>query len=229
MGVYATAIFDIRNIGKVSHGDKGRIGAAAAQTTNLVNAASKSSIEPLQKGATTILNYVDDAGNLVGVTNAASKVTSVASKAVNPLLCVASGMRVLNDEDQYAALIEETCAMGTMFAGELSRLSGQCVADRCVRLSRWAGPFADSGRFVRNQHGRRGTSRRLLRSSDVGERVAQIRKCGTGDNERLERNDFRPERLSLPGGYPKSRIRIYEQQRFGMARCSIPAGWVRSR
>ena len=57
MGVYATAIFDIRNIGKVSHGDKGRIGAAAAQTTNLVNAASKSSIEPLQKGATTILNY----------------------------------------------------------------------------------------------------------------------------------------------------------------------------
>lgn len=118
MGVYATAIFDIRNIGKVSHGDKGRIGAAAAQTTNLVNAASKSSIEPLQKGATTILNYVDDAGNLVGVTNAASKVTSVASKAVNPLLCVASGMRVLNDEDQYAALIEETCAMGTMFAGE---------------------------------------------------------------------------------------------------------------
>ncbi len=118
MGVYATAIFDIRNIGKVSHGDKGRIGAAAAQTANLVSAASKSSIEPLKNGANTILNYVDDAGNLIGITNTASKVTNIASKAVNPLLCVASGMRVLNDDDQYAALIEESCAMGTMFAGE---------------------------------------------------------------------------------------------------------------
>ena len=151
MGVYATAIFDIRNIGKVSHGDKGRIGAAAAQTTNLVNAASKSSIEPLQKGATTILNYVDDAGNLVGVTNAASKVTSVASKAVNPLLCVASGMRVLNDEDQYAALIEESCAMGTMFAGEKlfktlvsNPLSGKEVKSTSELVSKVASSIQDA-------------------------------------------------------------------------------------
>ena len=118
MGVVATAIFDVRNMNKVGHGDSGRIGAAAAQTTNLVSAASHSSIEPLSKSANTILNCVDDAGNLIGITNAASKVTNIASKAVNPLLCVASGIRVLNDDDQYAALIEESCAMGTMFAGE---------------------------------------------------------------------------------------------------------------
>ena len=118
MGVCATAIFDIRNVDKVSKGDTGRIGAVAAQTTNLVNAASHSGIEPVKNAANTVLNCVDDAGRIIGITNAASKVTNIASKAVNPLLCVASGIRVLKDEDQYAALIEESCAMGAMFAGE---------------------------------------------------------------------------------------------------------------
>ena len=118
MGVCATAIFDIRNMDKAGHGDTGRIGAAAAQTTNLLNAASKSSITPIKNIADTVFNYVDDAGKFVGVSNAASKVTNIASKAVNPLLCVASGIRVLKDDDQYAALIEEGCAMGAMFAGE---------------------------------------------------------------------------------------------------------------
>ena len=118
MGIYATAIFDIRNIGKVKNGDIGRVGAVAAQTTNLLNAASQSSLKPVQNVANTLLNGVDDVGKFVGVTNAASKVTNIASKAVNPLLCVASGIRVLKDDDQYAALIEEGCAMGAMFAGE---------------------------------------------------------------------------------------------------------------
>ena len=141
MGVCATAIFDIRNMDKVGHGDTGRVGAVAAQTTNLVNAASRSSIEPVQKAASTALNYIDDAGNVVGVTNAASKVTGLASKAVNPLLCVASGVRVLKDDDQYAALIEEGCAMGAMFAGEklLKTLVANPIAKKEVKTtSKWA-------------------------------------------------------------------------------------------
>lgn len=118
MGVYATAIYDLRNVGKVQHGDTGRAGAVVAQTTNLVNAAANSSIAPIQKGAATILNGVDKLGSAAGVSNAATKVTGLASKAVNPLLCVASGVRILKDDDQYAALIEEGAAMGTMFASE---------------------------------------------------------------------------------------------------------------
>lgn len=118
MGVFATAIFDARNIGKVGHGDTGRAPVSIAQTTNLVSAASQSGITPLKNGADFLLNGVDDAGRLIGVTNAASKVTGIASKAVNPLLCVASGMRVMKDDDPYAALIEEGCAMSAMFAGE---------------------------------------------------------------------------------------------------------------
>ena len=44
MGNVATIIFDARNLDKAGHGDTGRIGAAAAQTTNLLSEASKSSI-----------------------------------------------------------------------------------------------------------------------------------------------------------------------------------------
>lgn len=146
MGVYATAIFDIRNMNKASHGDTGRIGAVAAQTTNLVSAASKSSIEPVSKMANSVFNCVDDAGKIVGVTNAASKVANVASKAVNPLLCVASGMRVLKDDDQYAALIEEGCAMGSMFAAEslFKNLVANPAAQKEIKTStKWANKLAN--------------------------------------------------------------------------------------
>ena len=44
-----------------------------------------------------------------------SVVGTIASKAVNPLLVGAAGIRVLKDDDQYSALIEETSAMGMMF------------------------------------------------------------------------------------------------------------------
>ena len=147
MGVVATAIFDVRNMNKVGNGDGGRIGAAAAQTTNLVSAASHSSIEPLKNGANAVLNCVDDAGNLIGITNAASKVTNIASKAVNPLLCVASGVRVLNDDDQYAALIEEGCAMGSMFAGEklFKTLVANPVSQKEITTTtKWASKIASS-------------------------------------------------------------------------------------
>ena len=137
MGVFATAIFDVRNIGKVGHGDTGRAPVSIAQTTNLVNAASHSTYAPLKNSANVLLNGVDDAGRLIGVANAASKVTGIASKAVNPLLCVASGMRVMKDDDPYAALIEEGCAMSAMFAGEklFKHLVANPLAQKEVKTS----------------------------------------------------------------------------------------------
>lgn len=146
MGAVATAIFDCRNVSKVAHGDTGRVGAVAVQTTNLINAASKSSVEPVKNSATTILNYVDDAGKAVGISNAASKITGFASKAVNPLLCVASGVRVLKDDDQYSALIEETCAMGTMFASEklFKKLVANPIAGKEMKnTTKWVAKIAD--------------------------------------------------------------------------------------
>ena len=94
-----------------------------------------------------MLNYVDDAGRLVGVTNAASKVTGFASKAVNPLLCVASGIRVLKDDDQYAALVEESCAMGAMFASEKlfkNLIANPLTGKEVKTTSKWAKKLTDS-------------------------------------------------------------------------------------
>lgn len=45
----------------------------------------------------------------------AGKGAEYASKAVNPILCVASGARVLSSEDKKSALLREACAMGGMF------------------------------------------------------------------------------------------------------------------
>ena len=60
-------------------------------------------------------------------------------------------MRVLNDEDQYAALIEETCAMGTMFAGEKlfktlvsNPLSGKEVKSTSELVSKVASSIQDA-------------------------------------------------------------------------------------
>lgn len=147
MGVVATAIYDYRNMDKALHGDTGRVGAAAVQTTNLINAASQSSFEPLKNCANSMLNYVDDAGRFVGVTNTASKITGFASKAVNPLLCVASGIRVLKDDDQYAALVEESCAMGAMFASEKlfkNLIANPLTGKEVKTTSKWAKKLTDS-------------------------------------------------------------------------------------
>ncbi len=48
----------------------------------------------------------------------AGKGANYASKAVNPILCVASGARVLAAEDKKSALLQEVGAMGGMFAIE---------------------------------------------------------------------------------------------------------------
>ena len=77
----------------------------------------------------------------MSTTGANSKIGALAQKAVNPLLCVAAGVRVLNDEDQYAALIEETAAMSTMFGAESlmkylrSSITGSTQATKGLEVS----------------------------------------------------------------------------------------------
>lgn len=58
------------------------------------------------------VNQYDD------IAKAAVNTANYFSKAVNPLLCVASGVRVYKSKDRPSALIEESCAMGGMFACE---------------------------------------------------------------------------------------------------------------
>lgn len=209
MGIYATAIFNARNYGKVQKGELGRLGAATAQTTNLINAGSNSSIDFVRNASNGVLNGVDDVGKAMGVANAASKVTNFASKAVNPLLCVASGIRVLNDDDQYSALVEETAAMGTMFASEklYKTLVANPVTQNDIKTTtKWAGEIAETlSDFSKNLKGKnKYLGKALCIAADLGLVAVSIasfdlgKKVGkklTGRDEQ-EQQDFYTSQMS---------------------------------
>ncbi len=142
-GIVQTGIFFLRNGGKVATGkDTGRFGAATAQlgsladkvseTTSVFGEAAKSATNVLDSG---ILALAEKAGKTEAVEAFAKKSAetlgtnsifgAVAQKAVNPLLIGAAGIRILKDDDQYAALIEEGSAMGLMFGAEKAMRSAK--------------------------------------------------------------------------------------------------------
>ena len=133
-GIIQTGIFCARNTGKVVSGkDTGRIGATGAQLVSFTDKLSHNA-SIFGEGVLNATNAADDfiCGTLksMGKEGAAealetaakasngSVVGTIAAKAVNPLLIAAAGVRVLKDDDQYSALIEETGAMGLMFGAE---------------------------------------------------------------------------------------------------------------
>ena len=131
MGAIASAIFSVRNINKAENGDYGRVFAAAGQTYNAVNGLAQlqnsmgQTINPIGKKivgasqkAEQLLNKVDACAKNEGVLGKSAKGLQMASKAVNPLLCLASGYRVVTDDDWQSAAVEEACAMGGMFMAE---------------------------------------------------------------------------------------------------------------
>lgn len=138
MGTLTSLVFAVRNGAKcVKQGDKTRGAVAACQTVgtldNVSQAASSSIFSNISSKAGSILSKADGAvetifskidktgtvlDDAMKTTGATTKIGAIAQKAVNPLLCVSAGVRVLKDDDQYAALIEEGAAMSTMFTVE---------------------------------------------------------------------------------------------------------------
>lgn len=139
MGIVSSVLFAGRNGYKcVNQDDTTRGAVSLCQSISSLDGISSSTsslFSGVAKTAGNVLNGVDNAIETVfknvggetgekvlekmsSSTGAATKVGAIAQKAVNPLLCVAAGVRVLKDDDQYAALIEETSAMGMMFGTE---------------------------------------------------------------------------------------------------------------
>ncbi len=136
MGIASTAIFGTRNLFKgVSQHDPTRDVVAGCQYTGLIDSVSGSDsslFSNISKSAGKLLGHADKPiesffekvgrsdvlDDIVKSTGANTKIGAIAQKAVNPLLCAGAGYRVLKDDDQYAALIEETAAMSTMFGCE---------------------------------------------------------------------------------------------------------------
>lgn len=133
-GIIQTGIFCARNTGKVVSGkDTGRIGATGAQLISFTDKISHNASifgENVLKATNAADDFICGTLKNIGKEGVAetletsakacngSVIGTIATKAVNPLLIAAAGIRVLNDDDQYSALIEESSAMGLMFGAE---------------------------------------------------------------------------------------------------------------
>ena len=119
MGAVSSIVFAKRNIDKTANGDIGRapvpVVQALSATAGVAELAKTAGFTEVSKGVNTVFSKAD---TLLGKAGITENVCKGAGKAVNPLLCVASGIRVLRDEDKGSALVEEGLAMGSMFAGE---------------------------------------------------------------------------------------------------------------
>lgn len=69
-------------------------------------------------GLNRVSGTIETARNSSKIFDGVCKGVNILSKLVNPILCVASGVRVYKSDDKKSALIKETGAMGAMFGAE---------------------------------------------------------------------------------------------------------------
>lgn len=116
--IVSSAIFCARNVDKAEEqGKTARWAVAAGQakkvtdyvTTldNKVGKTTKTAVESLHKAAKS-----------EKLLEAAGKAVDFASKNINPLICVSSGIDVLTSDDKEAALVTNAAALGSMFTVE---------------------------------------------------------------------------------------------------------------
>lgn len=69
-------------------------------------------------GLNRVSSTIETAKNSSKIFNGICKGVNFLSKMVNPILCVASGVRVYKSEDKKSTLLKESGAMGAMFGAE---------------------------------------------------------------------------------------------------------------
>ena len=114
-------------------------------------------------------------------------------------------------------------------AGKRSRHARQPLANGLPGVSRRTRPERYALRVVRRQYRGRSLRSRLLRPADGRPRRTEIRKHGQSDAQRVERNDFRPERVPVRRPDRPGRVRALQRQRLGMGKRALPAGRIRGR
>lgn len=87
-------------------------GGKAAVT--LASASSKEAAQTIH-GASQAIKTASNGSKLV---NGLSKVVNFTADYINPIICVTSGVKVLNSENKVDAAADEVIKVGTMFAGE---------------------------------------------------------------------------------------------------------------
>lgn len=142
--VFTDLIFGIRNLDKAANGDAARILATTGQGYNAIKATAEGS-SIFKANAKYALNAIDTAAKTHTVTGYIAKGAQLASKSVNPLLCVAAGVRVVTSKDKKKAAVRETFSMATMFGFEaiakhvlkstiFQSLLGACKLSACTNI-----------------------------------------------------------------------------------------------
>lgn len=115
--LYSSLIFAFRNGEKTERGEIGRAPVMLGQAKN----AMKSIMEfdnAIGTGAKTAVQALEVGAKSSKALNYALKGIDIASKNVNPLICVSGGIKVMMAEDKAKAAIEETASLAGMFAAE---------------------------------------------------------------------------------------------------------------
>lgn len=112
----ARIVFAVRNGNKaINQGDIGRGSVASVHAVSIMDDISRAGVGKVSEAAAKATGGLNKIGeNVLKI----DKISSVASKAINPLLCIAAAARALGDDNKEAALVEETVAMGAMFGAE---------------------------------------------------------------------------------------------------------------
>ncbi|MDD3420579.1 MAG: hypothetical protein PHE78_08315 [Candidatus Gastranaerophilales bacterium] len=116
--VISSAIFCARNVDKAERQDKvGRWAVAVGQGKKVFDYV-RTLDNDLGKGANEAYKNITMVSEKSKALQGLGKAVDFASKKVNPLICVSSGIDILRAKDKEEAFVENGAALGGMFATE---------------------------------------------------------------------------------------------------------------
>lgn len=111
------AIFSKRRLDKAVNGDVGSYAVATGQIRNGAQAVAQID-NAIGRAASTATKAFDATAKSAGAMGYAAKGINWASRHVNPLICVTSGIRVLRADDKTSMAINQAYALAGMFSCE---------------------------------------------------------------------------------------------------------------
>ena len=117
-GCVRSGILCWRNIKKVENGETARSSVAFAQGAKMAQAAAQynDTVAKTAHNASSVFSNLPPTGKKV--VDYTGKAVKWATKNVNPLICISSGVKVATSKDKVGTGISEAGALAGMFAGE---------------------------------------------------------------------------------------------------------------
>lgn len=116
-GIVSTTLFCAKNMNKAENGHSSKLLPASAQLAKIGKEISKLD-NTVGKGARTAVDALKGAVKNEKLFEFAGKAVDLASKSVNPLICVSAGVDALTADDKQSALIANTAAVASMLTFE---------------------------------------------------------------------------------------------------------------